>query len=311
MKTFAMFLSGFLILFAGCEREKAETTTRGNLHALFAESTAPAMVEEVSQFLNAYRKAGASITFELVSSDVAIQRMLRDTVRYIVSARPMSPAERQQLPHIEGFDLNEIVIAYDGMAVVVSEKNLVDQITMVELSKILSGEIRRWEQLSNSGAMKGTIEVVYQDSSDVSLFAESRILQGKSLRKDLQRTTSSLMTLRRVAEQPLSLGLAGVLWVDSAHVPGKVLKVAETRISQDTTFRVPMERIGKFCTPHPANIYRNYYPMKRAIYAYTFGPVASFASGFGTFVANKEGQRFLLEKNIVPGTQPIRLRAPE
>jgi hypothetical protein len=101
------------------------------------------------------------------------------------------------------------------------------------------------------------------------------------------------------------------LWVDSARVPAKVLKVAETREIQDTTFRLPSERIGKFCTPHPANIYRNFYPLKRAIYAYTYGPVASFASGFGTFVANKEGQRIFLEKNIVPGTQPIRLKEPE
>ena len=300
-----------LLVFAGCAREKTETTTRGNLHALFAESTAPVMVEEVNQFLRTYGTSGANITYELVSSDDAIRRMLRDTLRYIVSTRPMSPEEKQQLPKVQGFDLNEIIIAYDGMAVVVHQKNLVEKITTVELSKILSGEIRRWEQLSNAETMKGTIEVVYQDSSDASLFAESRLLQGKSLRKDLVKSTSSLATLRTVVERPLSLGLVGVLWVDSAHVPAKVLKVAETRQTQDTTFRVPPERVGKFCTPHPANVYRNYYPLKRAIYAYTFGPVASFASGFGTFVATADGQKLFLDKNVVPGTQHIRLRAPE
>jgi len=181
----------------------------------------------------------------------------------------------------------------------------------VELSKILSGEIRRWEQLSNAETMKGTIEVLYQDSSDVSLFAGSHLLQGKSLRNDLQKTSSSLATLRSIVERPLSIGLVGVLWVDSARVPAKVLQVAETRKIQDSTFRVPPERVGKFCTPHPANIYRNFYPLKRAIYAYTFGPLASFASGFGTFVATADGQRIFLEKGIVPATQKIRLKAPE
>jgi len=300
-----------VLALSSCEREKKETTTRGNLHALFAESIAPVMREEVNQFLDSYGKAGANITYELVSSGDAIQRMLHDTLRYIVSTRPMSPAERQQLPRVEGFDLSEIVIAYDGIAAVVNPKNDVEKVTTVELSKILSGEIRRWEQLSNAETMKGTIEVLYQDSSDVSLFAESRILQGKPLRKDVQKTISSLGTLRNIVERPLAIGLVGVLWIDSARVPAKVLKVAETRETQDTMFRVPPERMGKFCTPHPANIYRNYYPLKRAIYAYTFGPVASFASGFGTFVANKEGQKIFLEKNVVPGTQPIRLRAPE
>ena len=69
--------------------------------------------------------------------------------------------------------------------------------------------------------------------------------------------------------------------------------------------------MGKYSSPHPANVYRNYYPLKRAIYAYTFGPVASFASGFGTFVSNKEGQKLFLNRKIVPATQPIRLKAPQ
>jgi phosphate transport system substrate-binding protein len=311
MKTRLAVMMILVLALSGCGREKAETTTHGSLHALFAESIAPVMREEVNQFLISYSKAGASVTYEGVSSEDAIRRMLHDTLRYIVSTRPMSPAERQQLPKVEGFELSEIVIAYDGIAVVVNPKNDIEKITTVELSKILSGEIRRWEQLSNAETMKGTIEVLFQDSSDVSIFAGSRLLQGKSLRKDLQKTTSSLATLRSVVERSLSIGLVGVLWVDSARVPAKVLKVAETRETQDTTFRLPPERIGKFCTPHPANIYRNYYPLKRAIYAYTYGPVASFASGFGTFVANKEGQKIFLEKNVVPGTQPIRLKEPE
>jgi phosphate transport system substrate-binding protein len=311
MKNVMMVTLSLTVLFAGCSREKAETTTRGHLHALFAESTAPVMIEEVNQFLNAYSKAGADITYEVVSSEDAIRRMLHDTIRYVVSTRPFSPAERKQLPKVEGCDLNEIIIAYDGIAVVVHQRNLVEKITTEELSKILSGEIRRWEQLSNAEAMKGTIEILYQDSSDVSLFTATRILQGKALRKDLRMTPSSLATLRSVAERPLSIGLVGVLWVDSARVPAKVLKVGVTSEVQDTMFRVSPERIGRFCTPHPANIYRNYYPLKRAIYAYTFGHVASFASGFGTFVANKEGQKIVLGKNVVPATQPIRLRAPD
>ena len=311
MKTSLIFTLSLLLSIAGCARDKSETTTRGNLHALFAESTAPAMVEEVNQFLSTYRKASANITYEFVSSEDAIRHMLHDTLRYIVSTRPLSPAEKQQLPKIEGFEVSEIIIAYDGMAVVVHQNNLVEKVTTVELSKILSGEIRRWEQLSNAETMKGTIEVLYQDSSDVSLFAGSRLLQGKSLRNDLQKTSSSLATLRSIVERPLSIGLVGVLWVDSARVPAKVLQVAETRKIQDSTFRVPPERVGKFCTPHPANIYRNFYPLKRAIYAYTFGPLASFASGFGTFVATADGQRIFLEKGIVPATQKIRLKAPE
>ena len=296
---------------SACGPEKKETTTRGTLHALFAESTAPAMVEEVDQFLSIYRTSGANITYEIVSSEEAIRRMVRDTLRYIVTTRPLSAAEKSQLPKVEEFNLSEIVVAYDGAAVVVHHKNPVEKITTTELSKILTGEIRRWEQLSNAESMTGAIEVVCQDSSDMSAFIGSRLLDGKLMKTTFQRTGSSLATLRTVVDKPLSIGLVGVLWVDSARVPAKVLEVAETRQIADTTFRFPPERMGKYSTPHPANIYRTYYPLKRCIYAYTYGPVGSFASGFGTFVATKDGQRIFLNKKIVPATQPIRLKAPE
>jgi len=311
MKTMLAFTLILACYLSACGPEKKETTTRGTLHALFAESTAPVMAEEVAQFLSIYGKTGANITYEVVSSEEAIRRMVRDTVRYIVTTRPLSVAEKSQMPKVEGSDLSEIIVAYDGMAVIVHHKNPVEKITTAELSKILTGEIRRWEQLSNAESMKGTIEVVYQDSSDVSAFVARRLLDGKPMRTTFQRTGSSLATLRSIVDQPLSIGLVGILWVDSARVPAKVLEVAETRQGTDTTFRIPPERMGKYSTPHPANIYRTYYPLKRAIYAYAFGPVASFASGFGTFVSNKEGQKLFLNRKIVPATQPIRLKAPQ
>jgi phosphate transport system substrate-binding protein len=311
MKTTVVLPLAIAFILFACGPEKKETTTKGTLHALFAESTVPVMVVEVDQFMSIYKSSGANITYETVSSDEAIRRMVRDTLRYIVTTRPLSATERMQLPKVEEFNFSEIIVAYDGVAVIVHHKNPVEKITTTELSKILTGEIRRWEQLSHAESMKGAIDVVYQDSSDVSAFVSSRLLDGKLMKTALQRTSSSLATLRSVVDKPLSIGLVGILWVDSARVPAKVLEVAETRQIADSAFRVPPERMGKFSTPHPANIYRTYYPLKRAIYAYTYGPVGSFASGFGTFVATKDGQRLFLNKKIVPATQPIRLKAPE
>jgi phosphate transport system substrate-binding protein len=220
----------------------------------------------------------------------------------------MTETERKQLPGVKGFDLTELVVAYDAIAVVVQEKNPVTEITMGEVTSILNGKITRWEQLVHSASMKGKIELLYQDSSDVSSFVDSRVLHGQPVRKDAHRTGSSLETLRRLADSPLSIGLVGVTWIDSARVPARALLVAETREETDTTFQVPHEAIGKFFSPHPANVYRNYYPMKRGIYIYTYGPVASLAAGFNSYVATANGQRLFLNRKIVPATQNIRIK---
>jgi hypothetical protein len=103
----------------------------------------------------------------------------------------------------------------------------------------------------------------------------------------------------------------GINWIDSARVAAKSLKLAETRQTTDTTHRVAPEAFGQYYSIHPAHIYRTYYPLKRSIYIYTYAHLGSIAGGFGTFIAGKDGQRLFLDRNIVPGTQPIRLRAPQ
>ena len=308
MKTFITALGVILLAFVGCSDEKSETTTRGNLHALFSESIAPPMAEEVNAFLGLYAQNGAHITYEIASSDQVIRRMVKDTARFIVTTRPMTDAERKQLPVVKDFDLTELVVAYDAIAVVVQDKNPVTEITMGEVTNILSGKTTRWEQLLHSASMKGKIELFYQDSSDVSSFVDADVLPGQPVRKDARRTGSSLETLRMIANDPLSIGLVGVTWIDSARVPARALLVAETRQVTDTMYKVPHEAIGKFFSPHPANVYRNYYPMKRGIYVYTFGPVGSLAAGFNSYIATADGQRLLLNRKIVPATQNIRIK---
>jgi phosphate transport system substrate-binding protein len=311
MKSITVASLACLMLLAGCVREKSETSTRGNLHLLIAESTLPTAVDEVNAFLALHSSDGAKIGYEVVSSDQAIHRLGRDSIRFVFTTRPMTAAERQLLPQTEGFELSEVLIAYDAIAVVANDKNPVAKLTTTELTKILSGEINRWEQISKATAMKGKIELVLQDSSDVTAFVDARLLKDQRLRTDVLSTTSSLETLRSIAARPLAVGLVGVTWVDSAHAATKVLDLAETRQSTDTTFRVAPEAMGKFHSPHPANIYRSYYPLKRAIYAYWYAPLGSLATGFGYFVSHADGQRLLMKRNIVPGTQPIKLKGVE
>lgn len=307
----------FLLLFAiticialGCQPDKPESATKGNLHVLISESDAPALVEQVNAFMGIYGKNGANVTYSVTSSDEAINKLINDTIRCIFTTRPLTADERKT------FDANpkelvEIVVAYDGLAAVVHHKNPIEQMTTKEVEGILKGTITRWEQLSHSAKMKGRIELFMQDSSDVTMFLQKRILHGASLNKATHRTRSSLQTLQSVVNEPLSLGFVGVDWIDSAKVPAKVLEIAETDQKADTTFKIPMESVGKFYPPHPAHVYRSYYPFKRAIYLYVRSRVGTVSSGFSSYVANKDGQQIFLRRKLVPGTQPIRLRPSE
>jgi phosphate transport system substrate-binding protein len=311
MKTLNLLSIACILLLAGCGPEKNETATRGKLRVLAAESVLPPMTDEVREFLNLHAVDGAAITLESVSSDEAIRRLGRDSVRLIVTTRPITATERRLLPPIEHYELSEVLLAYDGLAVIVNEKNTVAKITTTELAGILSGDITRWEQLSRAEDAKGKFELVLQDSSDVTSFIDSRILHGKSVRKDVSYTNSSLAVLQSVASRPTAIGLIGITWVDSAHTSVKVLDIKETRAAADTSVHVATGSTVNFYSPHPANVYRSYYPLKRSIYAYWYAVPGSLASGFGGYISHADGQRLLLKRNVVPGTQPIRLKGSE
>lgn len=298
------------ILAGGCVEEKLETPTKGVLHLLVSEAVAPVMKREVGEFMAIYARNGAMVTYDLCTSEEAIDRFLTDTVRCIVVTRAFNERERQRAVD-KGFALSEITIAYDAVIAVVHHTNPVERISTPELRDILAGRLKRWEELSHPEGAKGPITLFLQDSSDMVSYLAGRLLKGERPRGTHRRTSSNLQTLRSVIQNPLSIGFADLDWLDSARVPAKVLEIAEPDVRADSTFPPPIETVGKYYPPHPAHVYRNYYPMKRGIYVYAKAPPGSLASGFVTFLAGREGQRIFLKRNLVPGTQPIRLKPTE
>jgi ABC-type phosphate transport system substrate-binding protein len=156
--------------------------------------------------------------------------------------------------------------------------------------------------------MTGTIKIYCQDSSDVTEYLHRRLLKQAGITAKFTRTNSDIQILRSVEKDPLAIGFVALAWIDSAKANVTILNLGRTSEDSDTTFAAPAEAIGKFFSPHPANIYRNYYPLKRAIYMYTKGQ-ANIATGFGTYVATSEGQKLFLKRGLLPGTQKIKLRS--
>jgi ABC-type phosphate transport system substrate-binding protein len=298
----------FLIaLILGCGTEEKETATKGRLHIFIPESIAPVIIDEVHEFLNLYQANGANITDTIVSAETAVRRFVRDTGRIVFLPRPLTQAEKEQVKNISA-DLNELIVAYDGIVAVVHAENKTAKMTTTEIQKILSGTITRWEQLANSRPMKGIMKIYCQDSSDVTEYLKQRFVSHTGILTKFTHTRSDIQTFRCVEKDPLAIGFAALGWIDSAKSTSIIVNLGRTGEDTDTTFTAPAETLGNFFSPHPANIYRNYYPLKRAIYMYTTGRI-DLAAGFGTYVATSEGQKLFLKYGLLPGTQKIKLKS--
>ena len=262
------------------------------------------MIDEVNEFLTLYQANGAYITDTIVSAEIAARRFVRDTARIAFLPRPLTQAEKEQVKAISP-DLTDLIVAYDGIVAIVHPKNKIVKMTTTEIKKILLGTMTQWEQLAKP--MKGAMKVYCQDSSDVIEYLTQRLLKQGGISAKLTRTNSDLQTLQLVEKDPQGLGFVALGWIDSAKSAVKILNLGRTNEDTDTTFAVPGEAIGNYFSPHPANIYRNYYPLKRAIYMYTRGKV-DLGAGFGAYVATIEGQKLFLKHGLLPGTQRIKLK---
>ncbi len=305
--TIICFLLVVSFLLVSCLPEKTETPTKGTIVLTIPESIEPAMRVQAEEFLKIYAVNGAHVDIQVGSTELAATRFVLDTARLAFLTRRLTPAEYDLVQNTAG-QLIELAVAYDAVVAVVHYKNKTEQATLDDLRNILTGRTTRWEQLSTGGAMRGAITTIFQDSSDVSEYLRARLSLSTLKPRTAIRTSSSLQTLQRVMDSPGSIGFVGLDWLDSAKVPAKALELAQTQADVDTAFQPPVERIGKFYPPHPAHIHRNFYPFKRGIYMYSKSVRGDIATGFGTWVANKEGQKLFLARGIVPGTQPIRLR---
>lgn len=299
----SLYFICLIALFFGCTSEEKETTTKGSLHLFIPESIAPVIIAEMNEFLNLYQANGAHITGTIVTADIAVRRFVLDSVHIAFLPRPLTQAEKKQ---IQSTHLNELVIAYDGILAVVHPKNKMVEMTTTDIHKILAGAVTRWERLNKQ--MKGAIHIYCQDSSDVAAYLQQRLLMQGGISAKFVHTGSDIQTLQSVEKDPLALGFVTLAWIDSAKSDIKILNLGRTSEDTDTTFAVPIETAGNFFSPHPANIYRNYYPFKRAIYMYTRGEV-DLATGFGAYVATSEGQKIFLNHGLLPGTQKIALRS--
>ena len=284
-----------------------ETATKGHLRLLVSESVAPIVIQDVNNFMAQYQSRGADVTYRMEQSETVNARFVHDTARAIVTTISLTAEEKNRVAATTD-NLVEIVLGYDGIVVVVHNKNPLKKIGLKTIRQILRGEITTWQEVGKTRNSSGRIHLVLEDSSDVSLYLCRRLLEGKEIKANFRAASSARKTLSVISGDPLALGFVGLAWLDSAGTKVKVLDVSADSALADTTFKPPPQTVGNAYSPHPAHIYLNYYPMKRAIYIYARTSPGDFANGFASYLASPAGQRIFLEGGLVPGTQKIVLK---
>ena len=153
-----MMVSGFTFASGGNDSKPASKTTHKPHTISVGGSTSVTPLMELFQAEYEKINSNIKITISGTGSGDGITGTANGTYEIGMSSRELTPTEI-------GTGLEPLVIAIDGIAVVVNNKNPVSDLTLAQIKEIYTGKITRWEQLGAEAAGKtGAIAVISRES---------------------------------------------------------------------------------------------------------------------------------------------------
>lgn len=307
MKSFKLYVLLFSLFLCACNTKnkdgKTDTVTTGTISIAVDEGFKPIIEEELAVFEGLYPEADIKPTY--CNEVDAINSLLKDSVRLVVTTRRLSLKETQSLNSRKFFPV-ETKLAIDGVGLIVNNQNPDSLITVEQVRKILTGEITKWKDIYPNSKL-GDIQVVFDNpNSSTVRFAKDSICLGKSFAsKRINAQKNNLQVFDYVSKTPNSIGVIGVNWLgvrsDTTNLSFKkdvrVLAVSEEDVATPAnSFK-----------PYQAYLALGDYPFSRDVYVIVTDPRQGLPSGLSIFLTTDRGQRIILKSGLVPATQPVRI----
>lgn len=215
---------------AGTQNSSAAQTTAGTTAA---ENTGSALsgkitmngstsMEKVIKSLNgAFSHYNPDVTIELnlTGSGTGIQEAMENKCDIGNSSRNLKDTET---------GLNATTIGIDGIAIIVNTANVIEDVTIEDLEKIYSGEIKNWSELG--GSDKAVVVIGREDGSGTRDGFESIVMKNSEAQyaQELESTGS---VISAVASTDGAIGYASLANVDDSV---KALKINGVYPTEET-----------------------------------------------------------------------------
>ncbi|MCX7654126.1 MAG: phosphate ABC transporter substrate-binding protein [Fervidobacterium sp.] len=217
------------------------------------------------------------VTLEGAGSSTGIAALFNNTTDIANSSRWLKDAEIQNMFNSKKW-FAPILVAWDGIAIVVHKDLPITNITIQQLRDIYTGKITRWNQIDPNLPARDIVVFSRNTASGTFEVFKEKVLGDEKMSPRVRMLESSMAELETVAKTPFSIAYFGVGYVDPNQV--KVLTVNNI-------------------APNKTNILAGKYPLSRPLFVFVDvtngwpeeGPVAEYLK----FIVSKRGQE-LVEK---------------
>ena len=274
-------LSGLLLL-SGCSRQSQQANsiqikgsdTMVNLGQAWAE-----------EFMKLNPKVSVAVTGG--GSGTGIAALLSNTCEIAELSRELK-SEEIEMAKQKGFQPKQIVVALDGLAVVVHPANPLSQLTMDQLAAIFSGSVSNWKDFGGSDL---PIVVLSREvNSGTHVYFKEHVLRRNQKDSQVEFAPTALMLpssqalADEVAQNPGAIGYFGMGYISAKE---KALAIAKDADSP-------------YIEPTIENVVSNAYPISRPLLMVTRGEPKGLVARFLDFVLSPEGQQIVVKIDFVP-----------
>jgi phosphate transport system substrate-binding protein len=225
-----------------------------------------------------YKARHPGISFEIAAegSTTGLAAIIDGTAQIGMSSR-RARATEMSAAAAKGVALKPIIVAHDGMAVVVNVANPLAKLTLRQVEQIFTGDVKDWSAVGGKPGKisiytRNTASGTYSDWKDLAM-------KKRDYASSSQKMAGNEQIAAEVAKNPNGIGYVGLAYV---HAEG--IKV------------VPIDGV----LPSKETIVTKKYAYARPTFYYTNGEPSGEAAKFVEFTLSEAGQQIAEKIGFVP-----------
>ncbi|NDV78930.1 PstS family phosphate ABC transporter substrate-binding protein [Dysgonomonas sp. 511] len=318
-QSFMLGILFFIILGYSCGNNqkitRTDTPTSGIAQIAVDECFAPIVQEQIDVFEAQNEEAFIIPTY--TNEAHAFELFMADSMRVIIAARDLTENEKLKIKEKNRQPRSQ-KYATDAIALIVNKANTDTLISVSDIRKIMTGQIRSWKEL-NPQSKLGDIAVAFDspNSSTVRFIRDSicrDLPLGDNLRArstdstqtiDIKDRTPNQLVIDYVAANPNALGVIGVNWISNPNDPKHLSFIDNIKVM--SVSKADTASIKDSYKPFAAYIALGEYPLSRDLYIVISDVRGGLPSGFVSFAAGEKGQRIVLKAGLFPAYQLTRV----
>ena len=225
-----------------------------------------------------YKAQHPGVSFEIAAegSTTGIAAIIDGTAQIGMSSRRAKPTEMSAAT-AKGVTLKPIIVAYDGMAVVVNANSPISKLSLRQIEQIFTGDVTDWSAV---GGKPGRISVYTRNTSSGTYSDWKELaMKRRDYAKSSQKMAGNEQIAAEVAKNPNGIGYVGLAYTQAPGV--KVVAVDGVLPSKET-------------------VLNKKYAYARPTFYYTNGEPTAEAARFIAFTTSAAGQMIAEKIGFVP-----------